>query len=385
MEVLLDVTRLLRRRLRRWMPTGVDRVGLEYVRHYYNEARALVRCAGRWIVLRRPESVRLFDALLDQQARLSALIPWCVARGYAMDWTAPRTPCVLFNFDHSGLEGSSYAARVRRYGLQPVFFLHDLIPVTHPEYCRPGQDVHHRRRVATMLQAGRGLVLNSHATRQSLEAYAAAGCLTVPPAVVAPLAPARLPPAQTERPLDDPYFVVLGTIESRKNHLLLLHIWRSLVERHGPRTPKLAVIGQRGWESEQALDLLDRCPALRGVLVQRPICDDAELANWLGHAQALLFPSFAEGYGLPIIEALMMRLPVVASDLPVFREVGGGIPDYVDPLDGPGWTRTILEYAQPDSPRSRSQRERMQAYEPPTWQRHFDLVDLLVESVVDAA
>src|SRR5580698_988440 len=99
--------------------------------------------------------------------------------------------------------------------------------------------------------------------------------------------------------ISEPYFVILGTIEPRKNHWLLLQVWRRLVERLGDRTPRLVVIGQRGWECENAVDMLERCEELRGVVTELPACPDVELTSYLRHARALLFPSFAEGYGMP--------------------------------------------------------------------------------------
>lgn len=113
-----------------------------------------------------------------------------------------------------------------------------------------------------MLSVGKGLIVNSAATRDELLAYAAARNLTVPPCAVALLAPAKLRKPYRGRPLDKPYFVVLGTMRPRKNHLLLLHLWRQLVAELGDGAPQLVVIGQRGWECEQVVDLLDRCTAL---------------------------------------------------------------------------------------------------------------------------
>ena len=175
-----------------------------------------------------------------------------------------------------------------------------------------------------------------------------------------------------------PYFVMLGTIEPRKNHLLLLNVWRALVQRDGERAPRLVIVGQRGWECEQVLDLLDRCEALRGFVLERQGCDDTELATLLAHAQALLFPSFAEGYGMPMVEALAAGVPVLASDLPVFREVAGDVPEYLDPLDGPGWIRAIDDYAHTDGARRRAQLARMHGWQAPTWETHFDQVQALM-------
>src|SRR5262249_41515194 len=95
-----------------------------------------------------------------------------------------------------------------------------------------------------------------------------------------------------------PYFVVLGTIEPRKNHLLLLNVWRQLAERGGP-TPKLVIVGARGWENEQIVDVLDRGLLTRPHVLEVSGLKAAALLRLIKNARALLMPSFAEGYGLP--------------------------------------------------------------------------------------
>ena len=89
----------------------------------------------------------------------------------------------------------------------------------------------------------------------------------------------------------------LGTIEPRKNHLLLLHLWRELAEALGDAAPKLLLIGRRGWENENILDLLERCPALQGKVMEYAGLPDAAVAGLLPGARALLFPPFAGGFG----------------------------------------------------------------------------------------
>jgi len=109
------------------------------------------------------------------------------------------------------------------------------------------------------------------------------------------------------------------------------------------------------------------------VLFEGPA--DDELARHLAGARALLFPSLAEGFGLPLVEALQSGTPVIASDLPVFREIGQGIPDLLDPIDGPAWERAILAYAEADSAPRSAQLKRMAGYRAPTWDEHFSKVD----------
>ena len=104
------------------------------------------------------------------------------------------------------------------------------------------------------------------------------------------------------------------------------------------------LVGQRGWETENVVDMLDRCPALRGVVIERNHVPDAEMARLLKGSRALLLPSFAEGFGFPLVEALGLGVPALCSDLPALRETGGDVPEFLDPLDGRAWRDAIIDY-----------------------------------------
>jgi glycosyltransferase involved in cell wall biosynthesis len=378
--MLFDITRLAARLLEGKRPTGVDRVSLAYIERFRDGAQALVRHWGRWVSPGERGSQRIFAALLGEMAQPAQTIRSAVAMGHVLGAPIARD-VLLFNTGHSGLDAPGYAEAVVRSGLRPVYFLHDLIPITHPEYCREGEASRHEQRLHTMLSTGRGLIANSEATDTALRQYAEGAALAVPPLIVAPLGTPALPPPQHASPHQEPYFVMLGTIEPRKNHLMMLHLWRQMIEAGAPDIPSLVIIGQRGWECEQVLDLLERSPALKSKVIEHGRCDDAELSTWLHHAQALLFPSFVEGYGMPLAEALAHGVPVIASDLPVFHEIAGDVPDYLDPLDGPGWRRHVLEYAREERPARAAQMVRMRGYVAPSWEQHFALVAPFVETL----
>ncbi len=373
-ELLFDVTRLAGRLIDGKRPTGIDRVSLAYLRHFGTGAAALVRHRGRWVQIRGQAAQRLFDALCGETETAARLVRTLVATNFL----APRRirqGSILFNTGHSGLDEPSYGAMVRRLGLRPIYFLHDLIPITHPEYCRAGETARHEIRLSTMLATGAGLVVNSEMTARDLTRHAEERDMKLPPLVVAPLGTEPLPLPAARMPEEAPYFVMLGTIEPRKNHLAMLHLWRRMLETNPAETvPALVIIGQRGWECEQVIDLLERCVVLRGKVRELNGCDDDTLAAWLAGARALLFPSFVEGFGMPLAEALALGVPAIASDLPVFREVAGDIPDYLDPLDGPAWQRRILDYAMPGSVARDAQMTRLRHYAAPGWAEHFRIV-----------
>jgi hypothetical protein len=105
------------------------------------------------------------------------------------------------------------------------------------------------------------------------------------------------------------------------------------------------------------------------------------VARLLAGARALLFPSFAEGYGLPLAEALALGTPAICSDLPALREVGGAVPEFLDPLDGPGWREAVLHYAASPAPRRDAQLTRLAGWQAPSWADHFRAVDRLLAHV----
>lgn len=282
---------------------------------------------------------------------------------------------LYLNIGHTGLNDPGFAAWVERQAVKPIYFVHDIIPITHPEYCRAGERERHENRMRTVLATGAGVIGNSQATLDELEQFGRSEALPSPPSVAAWLGTTPLPPSASMALTDRPTFVTIGTIEARKNHLFLLQVWSRLVRQLGPAAPRLIVIGQRGWESEQAADLLDRSALLQDAVVEIRSCDDATLAAHLANARALLFPTLAEGYGLPLVEALSAGTPVIASDLPVFHEIGQAVPEYLDPLDGPAWQRTILAYAEKPSLSRQAQCERLKTFHAPTWQDHFAKVD----------
>lgn len=369
------------------MPTGVDRVSLAYLRHYRHRTRALIRHWQRWVVLNESQSQRVFSALLNEFANPVAVIKRTVALGHLCLPQVTRGE-ILFNTGHSGLDCPSYVTQVQRYGLKPFYFLHDLIPINYPEYCREGEARLHHQRLLTMLRTGRGLIVNSVATETSLSDYVATHRLSLPPVLVAPVGTATLPPPDAAPPTQAkgrPYFVMVGTIEPRKNHTLLLQVWRRLVEtslRAGQdqqEIPLLVIIGRRGWECDHVFRQIERCPVLQGHVLEQTRCDDTQLSNWLSHARALLFPSFVEGFGMPIAEALAHGVPVIASDLEVFHEIAGAVPDYLDPLNGLAWLAMVTAYSQPGSPARQAQQARMAAFKAPGWARHFALVEAFLQ------
>jgi glycosyltransferase involved in cell wall biosynthesis len=395
---VLDISRLLSRVLHA-TPTGIDRVEMAYARELMGQAPnrlsfGAVHPAGPYGRLTADTVERFLDLTQARWESGGASETPMAARLFAINalWRLyPRTvrradrPRVLLQASPHHLDRPrTVAAKLAREGARFVCLVHDLIPISHPEYARPGDARRHCRRLQTLERHADALLVNSNATREALLMRSGAA-LAQRPIRVAHLGLDRRADATKPSSHDasiKPYFVCIGTIEPRKNHLLLLTVWRSIVEAIGAENaPKLLVIGRRGWENENVVDMLERSPWLRDVVHELPGVPDSDLRSIVQGARALLMPSFAEGFGLPVAEALDAGVPVLASDLPAHREAGGNVPEFLDPIDGVAWRDAVLAYTAPSSPRRIAQLERLETWRPVRWHDHIATALSLIEEV----
>lgn len=375
----IDITRLARGAMLGRRPTGIDRVTLAYIRHFAPRAHALLG-RERWVIeLGAPLSRRVF-------ARLG---PGGVSQVSAGPSPLKQFPRFLLHTGHSGLESAAYLTAVRRRGLLPVFLVHDVIPITHPEFSRPGIPERHLRRMHHAAHAAAGLICNSEATRSAMMSLFNARGWPMPPSVVAYLGVevwVRPPGNDSRASLSEgsrPYFVCVGTLEPRKNHLLLLRVWQALARRMGERTPDLLFIGQRGWMFDELVRSLRQDEVARRHVLEAGDCSDTELRDWLLGARALLMPSRVEGFGLPVAESLGCGVPVIASRLEVYREFAGEVPDYVDADDETRWADLVEAYCEPDSLFRKAQMARLGDWQPPTWPAHFSRVEAFLGNLAE--
>jgi glycosyltransferase involved in cell wall biosynthesis len=379
--ILFDVSRLIWRQWTRRLPTGIDRVCLAYLAHFHSRARAVVQFRQFRRILDRRSSARLFELLLNgsKRFRLDLVTTLAATAGRTERSSAGQ---FYLNVGHTGLDSPHLGPWLERHRLRPVFLVHDLIPITHPQYCREGEAARHERRMETALRSASGLILNSAATKRDLAQFAFDRGMPMPRSLISWLGTESKPlqPAVTTFPQECHYFVVIGTIEARKNHLALLEAWREIVAQLGARAPKLIVIGQRGWEAAEAIEILDDLGSLEGYVHELAGCDDNQMNKLLAGARAMLMPSFVEGFGLPVVEALQQGVPVIASDLPVFREIAGVIPTYLDPHDRMAWANTVIDYTADCTERQR-QIVAAAEFRAPNWGDHFDLVEEFLETI----
>jgi len=241
-------------------------------------------------------------------------------------------------------------ARFKQEGAALVMVLHDVLTWEKP-HLTAGREV--TGFVTGMLQT---LCLADHliaVSRYSLSAFHDAcrehGLVPPPASVCNPSVPTALLPGADAHPpaglAEGEAFVLLcATLEVRKNHFLLLNLWERLLARLGAqRIPRLIFVGDWGWGCDHLKLWLARDWHLAGHVLHLPQLDDAGLAYLYRHALFTLFPSFAEGYGMPVAESLAAGTPVVTANHPALLEASQGLMPALDPLDLPAWERTVVD------------------------------------------
>jgi glycosyltransferase involved in cell wall biosynthesis len=235
--------------------------------------------------------------------------------------------------------GAMLPASIRR-----IVTLHDLTPIVVPAF-------HPRRRVygykllmLPAIRAASHVIVDSNHTRKDLIAR---GIVPEQKVTAVPLAASDIFKPTELRPdfparynLPDRFILSVGVLEPRKNHAALMEALR-LLHSNGEKVGLVAV-GRRGWRWKNPADdpkyahLREFCR----VVVDVP---DADLPEFYNRALVFAYPSFYEGFGLPVLEAMACGTPVVASNTSSLPEVAGDAALLVDPNDPAGLAARLLE------------------------------------------
>lgn len=135
-------------------------------------------------------------------------------------------------------------------------------------------------------------------------------------------------------------FLMVGTVEPRKGHAFVLDAFEMRWAQG--KNDKLLIIGKMGWKTDAVKKQIMESPEFGKRLFILNNVSDADLAEAYTRAYACVIASAVEGFGLPLIEAMKKGVPVLASDIPVFREIGDGYADYF-PLENPGTLSDLID------------------------------------------
>jgi alpha-1,3-rhamnosyl/mannosyltransferase len=257
--------------------------------------------------------------------------------------------------------------------LPTVVTVHDLSVLLHPEWHPADRVAHFEGQFLPGIARCAHVVAVSEFARQEIITT-----LNAPPERVSvtyngmrdglrPMLPKEVADGLRRLDLPQSYLLYLGTLEPRKNVLMLLRLYCSLPDSIRSRYP-LVLVGGWGWNTAELADYYHDEARHRGVRHLGYVADE-QLPLLYNGARALLFPSFYEGYGLPPMEMLACGGAVIASTAGAIVELAGVAAHLVDPHDEDGWRRAMLRVTQDDDWWNHLRRHATEAAAPYTWQR----------------
>lgn len=252
------------------------------------------------------------------------------------------------------------AEKARAVGACVVPIIHDIFPITHPEFADTKNGTAFEAAFARLIAACHGLLTVSRFTQSEVETLLTRQGIKVPPIrsfylgadVVSKDLNTTHVRADIQK-LRDVYLMV-GTIEPRKDHATVLDAFERLW-RNGA-CAALVLVGRAGWRCKKLQRRLDDHPLRNKLLFVLYDATDSDLDYLYRHARALVIASKVEGFGLPLVEAMRYGVPVIASRIDVFCEIGGAYPEYFSAGSDQELSRIIAQYERQGTVRRTPQR-----------------------------
>ena len=279
---------------------------------------------------------------------------WLINLGAS--WERPYSPAFLASLANIGAH----------FGL----FAHDMIPDLFPEWCTASMVRDFSLWLdETVPQASRVFAISNH-TLNDLKFCLERRGRNVPARTILPAGGnGRAALTPLPRPLAQPYILMVGTIEARKNHGGMLRVWRQLINNPPANgVPILVFAGKPGWLTSDLMQQLENASHLGGKILFVDQPSETQLAALYQHCLFSLYPSLYEGWGLPVTESLCHGKPVAASSSSAIPEAGGDFCCYFDPDNLTEAQEKIrLWIEQPDLVASMAARIAAE-FTPPQWQ-----------------
>ena len=261
----------------------------------------------------------------------------------------PRPGDVLFTcgLGWNDFDWSLIATLKARRRLRVVCMVYDLIPILFPAWIPANRDVY-LAHFLSLIDTADEVPCISHCTERDIRAFAEAQGRRPPATYVVRLGadlpavadPEGLDPHLVQRLSARKFALAVGTFEVRKNYGLLLDVWGRLASDPGFDLD-LVIVGMRGWEADDVISRLESSTLYGQRIFWLRDLGDGGLSWLYAGCHVVVFPSLYEGWGLPVVEALQHRRPVIASNRGGAPEAGLGIAQIIDPDDLAAWCEAV--------------------------------------------
>jgi glycosyltransferase involved in cell wall biosynthesis len=398
MIIIYDVTRLINRASLKFF-TGIDKVDYEYAKFLFEKNASFVygyngyffiidklfiKCLFRYIESKSKglrSSFVLFPVLsffYILSFKLIGHLFFYIRRSKNIFVDSllriknSELICYI-NTSHSNLEYLGVWRQQFRDKVKILSYLHDILPLSHKEYFLEASINKSRVRIENAIQFSDKILTSSYYNLNAIESYfhkvnAEINVINLGNRHEAfNITNTNLPS------LNKPYFLMVGTIEPRKGHLLILDVWRKLLaELDDP--PKLYIFGRKGWGMEKFKEKLSLLTSHeKGFIFFNSKISDNEIIQYTKSAIALLSPSFAEGWGLTVSESLSLGTPVIASNLDVYKEQAEEYIIFVKDNTSSSWLEKIKEVI--INQHLIKFHNNLKKFKPNEWDYHFKMLE----------
>ncbi len=296
-----------------------------------------------------------------------------IATHKVVNFTDIPSGAVFFDIDsvwNSRLKRSWLFPLLKQKGVKIVTQVYDLIPITHPQFTHENTCMNFMIYIGANIEYADLIITSAAATVDALDELCDKLGKPRKKCIVVPLG-ADFISKDFETSVDNnvkeiatgKFILMVGTIEPRKNHSIVIDALESDLDSMGI---KVIFAGRIGWNVAELEKRINEHPLLGKSLFFLEKPDDATVDYLYKNAMAVAFPTFNEGFGLPMIEAFCRKTPVIASDIKVLHEVGGNFADYFDPTDKKSFVNAVKKLISNEKGCSERRKE-LEKYVPFTW------------------
>ena len=260
-------------------------------------------------------------------------------------------------------------------GFSVAGVVHDLVPIVQPQFSPPGVPENFQRHLYRQSWVADRIICVSHATeRDYLKCQALMGLRPLPTATAqsgcavpgheGARKPGHFSGYETGR-----FVLCVGSIEPRKNHALLYRLWRRLVSERRDIAVPLLWAGGTHWAVNDLVSAFRRDPNVYPKFLDWTLGSSENALRWLyDNCRFTVYPSFYEGWGLPVAESLALGKHCIAGTGSSLEEASQGLASHIDPLDGAGWLEEIVRCLTDDGYLREREAEIAQRFKPRSWE-----------------
>lgn len=274
----------------------------------------------------------------------------------------------------------NYLLNNHKNGILIIQVVYDLLPIITPQYSGHGTEYVTRYSKAIYPLCA-SIIAISENTKKDIIGWLNANKLKVPPIEVIRLGDdfdnvKSLKPKDFNKTFMKDYILCVGTIEARKNHMLLYYVYK-LAASKKIKLPNLIIVGRVGWHSEAIHEMLTKDPEIRDSIMIMENVNDNELSWLYENSLFSIYPSFYEGWGLPIAESIMRGKTCLSSITSSMPEVAGNLIEYFNPFSTEECLNAILKLARPEFLEKAN--SRIASYKTTSWDDTFMSVKAIIE------